>query len=79
MYIIRTLGLLLFFVGVVGHAMQLVGNHTHFCVIQENRTQLCLMQFLDCYWYNSFFELHSNVCDYLCLQILGKFMMIYQH
>ena len=38
-------------VGVVGRAMQLVGNHMHFCAIQEysskNCTQLRLMQFLD--------------------------------
>ena len=46
-------------VGVVGRAMQLVGNHTHFCAIS----------FASCNYLTVtgtiILELHSNVCDYL--------------
>ena len=38
--------------GVVDRAMQLIGNLTHFRVIQVNCTRLRLVQLLDCYWYN---------------------------
>ena len=50
-------------VGIVGRAMRLVGNHTHFHVIQES------LGFALCIYLTVtgtiILKLHSNVCDYL--------------
>ena len=59
-------------VGVVGRAMQLIGNHMHFRAIQEynctHNSQIAL-GFASCNYLTVtgkiILKLHSNVCDYL--------------
>ena len=59
--------------GVVSHAMQLVGNHTHFRTIQEYLyiyvTVKIALSFASCNFLTVtgriILKLHSNMCDYL--------------
>ena len=57
-------------VGIVGLAMQLVGNHTHFCAIQlQECTHNSTLLVSDCYIVTCTIliipEFHSNVCTCL--------------
>ena len=60
--------------GVVGCAMRLVGNHTHFRVIQVHVTVKITLGFASCNFLTVtgtiILELHSNVCDQLLLKLV---------
>ena len=56
-------------VGVVGRALRLVGNHTHFHAIQVHIAVKITLGFASCNFLTVtgtiILEFHSNVCDYL--------------